>query len=760
MGENLVIVESPAKAKTIEKFLGGKYTVKSSFGHIRDLKKKGLGIDIENGFTPLYEISSDKKKTVSELTEAASKAATVWLASDEDREGEAIAWHLAETLHLPEEKTRRIVFHEITKNAILEAIEHPRGIDMDLVRAQQARRVLDRIVGFELSPILWKKIQPKLSAGRVQSVALRLIVDREREIAAFQPHPFFRVEGIFQVPGSRKGVKAVLDRKFDTEAEARAFLEQCRDAQFEITSIDKREARRSPAAPFTTSTLQQEAARKLGFSVSQTMSIAQRLYEAGRITYMRTDSMNLSSLALGTIKGKITELYGERYSKVRKYQTRSKGAQEAHEAIRPTYADVLEIEGTSTEKKLYELLWKRTIACQMADAIIEKTDVEISGDRFTEKFRVTGEQVLFDGFLKVYSEGRDDEDEQEGTLLPPLEKGMQLRYESIVAGEKFTQHPPRYSEATLVKKLEELGIGRPSTYASTVSTITTRGYIIKGDKPGVAQDCCELTLKDGSVTRKVKNEVTGAEKKKLLPENIGILVTDFLAANFADILNYGFTAEVEESFDKVAKGRMKWDKVIADFYGPFHQEVSQSLEDREHTHSERLVGTDPGSGKPIIARIGRFGPLIQKGASDDPDKQFVSLKKGQLIETVTLEEALQLLSLPRTVGHYGDSEITAAIGRFGPYVKYGSHFVSLAKGMDPYTVTEAQAIALIEESQNKEAKKVIADFPHSGIQILNGRFGPYIKKGKDNFKIPKKKDPSSLTEEDCLIIIEKTKKNK
>ena len=760
MGENLVIVESPAKAKTIEKFLGGKYTVKSSFGHIRDLKKKGLGIDIENGFTPLYEISSDKKKTVSELTEAASKAATVWLASDEDREGEAIAWHLAETLHLPEEKTRRIVFHEITKNAILEAIEHPRGIDMDLVRAQQARRVLDRIVGFELSPILWKKIQPKLSAGRVQSVALRLIVDREREIAAFQPHPFFRVEGIFQVPGSRKGVKAVLDRKFDTEAEARAFLEQCRDAQFEITSIDKREARRSPAAPFTTSTLQQEAARKLGFSVSQTMSIAQRLYEAGRITYMRTDSMNLSSLALGTIKGKITELYGERYSKVRKYQTRSKGAQEAHEAIRPTYADVLEIEGTSTEKKLYELLWKRTIACQMADAIIEKTDVEISGDRFTEKFRVTGEQVLFDGFLKVYSEGRDDEDEQEGTLLPPLEKGMQLRYESIVAGEKFTQHPPRYSEATLVKKLEELGIGRPSTYASTVSTITTRGYIIKGDKPGVAQDCCELTLKDGSVTRKVKNEVTGAEKKKLLPENIGILVTDFLAANFADILNYGFTAEVEESIDKVAKGRMKWDKVIADFYGPFHQEVSQSLEDREHTHSERLVGTDPGSGKPIIARIGRFGPLIQKGASDDPDKQFVSLKKGQLIETVTLEEALQLLSLPRTVGHYGDSEITAAIGRFGPYVKYGSHFVSLAKGMDPYTVTEAQAIALIEESQNKEAKKVIADFPHSGIQILNGRFGPYIKKGKDNFKIPKKKDPSSLTEEDCLIIIEKTKKSK
>ena len=760
MGENLVIVESPAKAKTIEKFLGEKYTVKSSFGHIRDLKKKGLGIDLEHGFEPQYEISADKKKTVAELTAAAGKATTVWLASDEDREGEAIAWHLSETLGLPEEKTRRIVFHEITKNAILEAIEHPRGIDMDLVKAQQARRVLDRLVGFELSPILWKKIQPKLSAGRVQSVALRLIVDREREIAAFEPHPFFRVEGIFLVPGARKGVKAVLDRKFETEAQARDFLEKCRDARFSVSAIEKREARRTPAPPFTTSTLQQEAARKLGFSVSQTMSVAQRLYEAGRITYMRTDSMNLSSLAINTAREKITELYGAQYAKTRHYQTRTKGAQEAHEAIRPTYISTTEIEGTSTEKRLYELIWKRTVACQMADAVVEKTDVEISGDRFEEKFRVTGEQILFDGFLKVYIEGRDDEEDEENTLLPHMDEGMPLLYSAISATQRFTQHPPRYSEATLVKKLEELGIGRPSTYASTVSTITTRGYIIKGDKPGFERSYTELTLKDGDIARSEKKEMAGAEKKKLLPENIGILVTDFLAANFADILNYGFTAEVEESFDKVAKGKMRWDKVIADFYGPFHEEVAQSLEDREHTHSERLIGIDPKSGKPVIARIGRFGPLIQKGSSDDPDKQFVSLKKGQLIESVTLEEALQLLSLPRTVGKYNGAEIITAIGRFGPYVKYDGKFVSLAKGQDPYTLTEAEAIALIEESRGKEARKIIADFPASGIQVLNGRYGAYIKRGKDNFKIPKKKDPSTLTEDECLTIIGKAEKKK
>ena len=760
MGENLVIVESPAKARTIEKFLGKGYTVKSSFGHIRDLKKKGLGIDIENGFLPQYEISSDKKKTVSELKTAAGKADTVWLASDEDREGEAIAWHLAETLSLDPEKTRRIVFHEITKNAILDAIENPRDIDMNLVKAQQARRVLDRLVGFELSPILWKKIQPKLSAGRVQSVALRLIVDREREISAFEAKPYFRVEGVFYAEGSKKPIHATLDRKFDTEDEARAFLERCRGEEFHIASVDKREARRSPAPPFTTSTLQQEAARKLGYSVSQTMSIAQRLYEAGLITYMRTDSMNLSTLALGTTKEVVTRLYGAPYAKTRNYHTHTKGAQEAHEAIRPTYVSNLDIEGTATEKRLYNLIWKRTVACQMADAVVEKTDVEIRGSRIAEKFLASGEQILFDGFLKVYIEGRDDEESENLTVLPTLGEGQLLNCNQISAIQKYTQHLPRYSEASLVKKLEELGIGRPSTYASTVSTLITRGYIIKGDKPGVDQEVCQLDLRDGQITRSVRHEKTGAEKKKLLPENIGIVVTDFLAANFADILDYGFTAQVEESFDKVAKGRLSWDKVISDFYGPFHKEVDGSLQDQEHTRSERLIGYDPVSGKPISARIGRFGPLLQKGASDDPDKQFVSLRKGQLIETITLEDALQLFALPRVVGHYGDAEITTAIGRFGPYVKYDGHFVSLAKGQDPYTLTEEQAIALIEESRNKETKKVIADFTDAGIQILNGRYGPYLKKGKENYRIPKKQDAASLTLEDCLAIISKAEKKK
>ena len=760
MGENLVIVESPAKAKTIEKFLGKDYTVKSSFGHIRDLKKKGLGIDIEHGFLPQYEISSDKKKTVAELSAAAKKAQTVWLASDEDREGEAIAWHLSETLGLPADKTHRIVFHEITKTAILEAIENPRDIDLNLVNAQQARRILDRLVGFELSPILWKKIQPKLSAGRVQSVALKLIVDREREIAAFDAKTFFRVEGIFHVEGSKKPVRATLDRKLETEAEARSFLERCRGEQFSVTSVEKREARRSPAPPFTTSTLQQEAARKLGFSVSQTMSVAQRLYEAGLITYMRTDSMNLSSLALGTTKEMVTRLYGAPYSKVRNYHTRVKGAQEAHEAIRPTYVSNQDIEGTATERRLYNLIWKRTVACQMADAVVEKTDVEIRGSHLSEKFLASGEQILFDGFLKVYIEGRDDEEDEVQAVLPHISEGQLLRCEQISAMEKTTQHPPRYSEASLVKKLEELGIGRPSTYASTVSTITTRGYIIKGDKPGSVRDCCELTLRDDEIRRTLRQERIGAEKKKLLPENIGIVVTDFLSANFADILNYGFTAQVEESFDKVAKGKLLWDKVISDFYGPFHKEVENSLQDREHTHADRLIGSDPASGKPIIARIGRFGPLLQKGATDDPDKQFVSLGKGQLIESITLEEALKLFALPRVVGHKDGQEIITAIGRFGPYVKFEGKYVSLTKGLDPYTLTEEQAIALIEESRNKEARKLISDFPASGIQVLNGRYGPYIKKGKENYKIPKKQNPETLTEEDCLAIISKADKKK
>ena len=760
MGENLVIVESPAKAKTIEKFLGKGYTVKSSFGHIRDLKKKGLGIDIAHGFLPEYEISSDKKKTVADLSAAARKAETVWLASDEDREGEAIAWHLAQTLDLPIEKTRRIVFHEITKTAILEAIENPRDIDMNLVQAQQARRVLDRLVGFELSPILWKKIQPKLSAGRVQSVALRLIVDREREIAAFTSKAYFRVEGLFLAEGSKKAFKATLDRRFDTEEEARAFLERCRDEQFCVSKVDKKKASRTPAPPFTTSTLQQEAARKLGFSVSQTMSLAQRLYEAGLITYMRTDSTNLSSLALATTKQVVTEQFGPEYAKTRNYRTRIKGAQEAHEAIRPTYVSNFEIEGTATERRLYNLIWKRTVACQMADALVEKTDLEISGLRIPEKFIATGEQILFDGFLKVYIEGRDDEEDESVATLPPVAEGQMLSFRRIAALEKYTQHLPRYSEASLVKKLEDLGIGRPSTYASTVSTLTTRGYIVKGDKPGVKKESAALVLADGNITRSTAPEVIGAEKKKLLPENIGIVVTDFLSANFGDILDYGFTASVEESFDKVAKGRLAWDKVISDFYGPFHNEVEGSLQDREHTRSERVIGTDPATGKPVIARIGRFGPLVQKGANDDPDRQFVSLGKGQLIESITLDEALRLFALPRTVGRYGDHEITTAIGRFGPYVKYDGKYVSLAKGQDPYTITETQAVALIEESLAKETKKVIADFPDSGIQVLNGRYGPYLKKGKDNFKIPKKKDPASLSEQDCIDIISQAARKK
>ena len=760
MGENLVIVESPAKAKTIEKFLGKGYTVKSSFGHIRDLKKKGLGIDIENGFLPQYEISADKKKTVADLTAAAKKADTVWLASDEDREGEAIAWHLFETLGLSEERTKRIVFHEITKTAIVEAIENPREIDMNLVKAQQARRVLDRLVGFELSPILWKKIQPKLSAGRVQSVALRLIVDKEREIAAFDSTPYFRVEAVFVPEASKRSVKAVLDKRFETESDARAFLEKCKGASFCVESIDRHEAKRSPAPPFTTSTLQQEAARKLGFSVSQTMSIAQRLYESGLITYMRTDSTNLSGLALATTKEKIIELYGAEYSKTRNFHTRVKGAQEAHEAIRPTYVSQVEIEGSSTEKRLYNLIWKRTVACQMSDALVEKTEVTIGSGSFAEKFLISGEQILFDGFLKVYIEGRDDEEDEENAVLPGFGEGQLLKCSSVSALERFTQRPPRYSEASLVKKLEELGIGRPSTYASTVSTITTRGYIIKGDKPGIEKEFCELVLRDGEITRSARKERTGAEKKKLLPENIGIVVTDFLEANFPDILDYGFTAGVEESFDKVAKGKMKWDKVISDFYAPFHKEIDKSLEDREHTNAERLIGTDPKTGKPVIARIGRFGPLVQRGSSDDPEKQFVSLKKGMLIENITLEEALQLLSLPRTVGHYKDFEIITAIGRFGPYVRYDGKFVSLAKGQDPYSLTEEQAVKLIEESLDKDTKKVIADFPSSGIQVLNGRYGPYIKRGKENFKIPRKNNPATLTEEECLAIISKAGKKK
>ena len=760
MGANLVIVESPAKAKTIEKFLGEGYTVKSSFGHIRDLAKKNLGIDINNGFQPEYEISDDKKKVVSELKSLAKKADTVWLASDEDREGEAIAWHLQQALDLKESNTKRIVFHEITKDAILNAIKNPRTVDINLVMAQQARRVLDRLVGFELSPILWKKVAPKLSAGRVQSVALRLIVDREREIMAFTSQPYYKVTGEFNPQSLSKTVKikGALDSNFATRQEAEAFLEKCKEADFHIQKIEKKELSRTPAPPFTTSALQQEASRKLGFSVSQTMRIAQKLYESGLITYMRTDSTNLSDLAINSIKQVITEQYGADYSKVRAYKTKSKGAQEAHEAIRPTYASNLTIEGTPQEKKLYALIWKRAVASQMADAILEKTNMTISANNLAEKFISQGEQVKFDGFLKLYLESKDDEadNEDENQLLPALTEGEVLNTLEISATQKFTQKPPRYSEASLVKKLEDLGIGRPSTYAPTITTISQRGYIIKDNREGEEREYTKLTLKKGVIKNETLTEKTGVEKNKLFPQDIGILVTDFLSNNFENILDYGFTAKVEETFDQVAAGQLIWNELIGDFYTPFHHKVEETLKESVHTNAERVLGTDPVSGKPLIVRLGKFGPLVQKGANDDPDKQFAGLPKGKLIESITLEEALPLFELPRTVGEYNDKTIVAAIGKFGPYIRYNNKFISLGKLYSPYTVTIEEAINLIEESAKKEAEKFINEFPEYDIQILNGRFGAYLKHGGENYKLPKGVEAKNLTAEECLEIIKST----
>ena len=761
MGENLVIVESPAKAKTIEKFLGKGFTVKSSFGHIRDLEKKNLGINIENGFEPVYEISDDKKKVVSELKSLAKKADTVWLASDEDREGEAIAWHLFHALNLKEENTKRIVFHEITKSAILNAIENPRSIDNNLVMAQQARRVLDRLVGFELSPILWKKVAPKLSAGRVQSVAVRLIVEREREIMAFNSTPYFRVTGVFHPQSAKKSVKvnATLDTRFTTREEAAQFLEKCSKASFAIGSVEKKHISRTPAPPFTTSALQQEAARKLGLSVSQTMRIAQKLYESGLITYMRTDSTNLSQLAINSIKGVVTQEFGAEYSKVRQYKTKSKGAQEAHEAIRPTYPANSTIEGTPQEKKLYNLIWKRTVASQMADAELEKTDITITGSTFAEKFISQGEQVVFDGFLKLYLESKDDEEmEDENQLLPVLEEKEVMENLEITATERFTQKPPRYSEASLVKKLEELGIGRPSTYAPTISTITQkRGYVVKENREGTEREYTRLALKEGKITSTRHKEIAGAEKGKLFPEDIGILVTDFLGKNFENILDYGFTAKVEEDFDKIAAGKLVWNKVIESFYSPFHNQVDVTLHESTHTNAERVLGTDPASGKTMIVRLGKFGPLVQKGTNDDPDKQFASLQKGQLIESITLEQALKLFELPREVGEFNGKKIVAAVGRFGPYIRHDGKFISLGKDYDPRTVDEATAISLIEEHARKEAEKFIAHFEAEDIQVLNGRFGAYIKHGGENYKLPKGTDAKALDVAACLEIIANTK---
>ena len=754
-GQNLVIVESPAKAGTIQKYLGSSYVVKSSFGHIRDLQDNELSIDVSNGFAPQYVIPSDKKKVVTELKKAAKEAETVWLASDEDREGEAISWHLFETLGLSKENTQRIVFHEITKPAILNAIENPREIDMSLVNAQQARRVLDRLVGFELSPVLWRKIQPKLSAGRVQSVALRLVVDREREILNFKSEQYYKVDAIFHPEGTPEKtlVKATLDRRFPDMESAKAYLERCIGAEFSICGIEKKEGNRFPAAPFTTSTLQQEAARKLRMSVSQTMSIAQRLYEHGLITYMRTDSTNLSSLAINTAKNFICENFGEEYSRVRQYKTKSKGAQEAHEAIRPTYIENTSIEGTPQEQKLYELIWKRTVASQMADARILRTDIKVASDKGEEKFNVQASQILFDGFLKLYMESTDEpQQDDEMVILPEMNIGDRMFDIEISADCKFTSAPSRYSEATLVKKLEELGIGRPSTYAPTISTLTKgRGYIVKGDKTGEKLPVTNLTLKNGVIKSASKNETVGSEKGRLLPQDIGMIVADYLVKNFPDVLDYKFTANVEEDFDKIADGDMEWNSVISQFYGPFHNKVQETLSNKEYSNISRELGVDPKDGQMLVARFGQYGPYVQKGEGDN--KQYASLGTGQLIESITLEEALKLFELPRTVGQHDGIDIVCTKGRFGPYMKYGDKNISLPRGTDPLKIDLDTCIRLIEESLNKKAGGVLAEYPESDIQVIDGTYGPYIKHAGGNYKLPKGTDPATLTEEKCKEII-------
>ncbi|MBR0286709.1 MAG: type I DNA topoisomerase [Bacteroidales bacterium] len=759
--KNLVIVESPGKVKTIQQYLGKDYLVKASIGHIRDLEEHKLSVDVQNGFQPEYVIPSNKKKVVAELGKLASEAQTVWLASDEDREGEAISWHLRETLQLPADKTRRIVFHEITKNAILEAIEHPRDIDMNLVNAQQARRVLDRLVGFELSPILWRKIQPKLSAGRVQSVALRLIVDREKEIMAFEPVPYYRVEAQFRPEGVATPVKAALDTRFATEEEARKFLQDSIGATYRVASVEKKEGVRVPAAPFTTSTLQQEAARKLHFPVSTTMRVAQTLYERGLITYMRTDSTNLSSLALATAKQFITENYGAVYLHTRQYHTKSKGAQEAHEAIRPTYITNVEIEGTAQEKKLYELIWKRTVASQMAESRVMNTTLKVSSDKRPELYGIQSVEILFDGFMKVYLEGRDDEDNapEEEVILPGMKQGDLMIEEGVSAQCKFTAPPSRYSEATLVKKLEELGIGRPSTYAATVDTLTRgRGYAVKGDKEGKTYKVTNLTLKNGVIKSSQKNEVVGAEKGKLLPQEIGFIVTKYLVDNFTDILDYDFTANVETDFDEVAEGKKAWNQTIEEFYNPFHKHVDAVLHDGNYSKVTREIGVAP-DGEKVIAAFGKFGPYVQKGEGEN--RQSASLAKGQLIETLTLEEALKLLELPRTVGQLNGVDVVATRGRFGPYLKYGDKNVKLPRGKDPLRISLEECETLIQEaSAEKPAQAYLAEF--GDIKVINGRYGPYIKQGASNYKIPKGKDATKLTEADCQEIIaqsEPTKKS-
>jgi DNA topoisomerase-1 len=767
MAKNLVIVESPAKAKTIEKFLGSDYTVKSSFGHVRDLMKNEMSIDIANGFEPLYEISDDKKKLVSELKTAVSKADTVWLASDEDREGEAIAWHLHETLKLKNKDTKRIVFNEITKPAILHAIENPRDIDMNLVDAQQARRVLDRLVGYEISPILWRKIKPSLSAGRVQSVSVRLIVEREEEIKNFKETSHYKVVAVFDIPDSKETLSAELSHKFDTEAEAEQFLNDCIGAAFTVDATEKKPTKRTPTAPFTTSTLQQEASRKLGFSVSRTMQVAQQLYESGLITYMRTDSVNLSSLAINMAKQEITSLYGEKYSKPRQYHTKTKGAQEAHEAIRPTYLQNHTITGDASQKRLYELIWKRTIASQMSDAELEKTTVNINISTRSEKFIASGEVVLFDGFLKVYMESTDDEHEEGGeNLLPPLAKGMTLDLAKAEAIQRFSQHPPRYTEASLVKKLEELGIGRPSTYAPTISTIQKREYVVKEDREGTVREYNLLTLSKGAVKKAKKTEKVGTEKSKLFPTDIGMVVNTFLMDNFADIVDYNFTATVEKDFDEIASGKKSWRKIIESFYKPFHKNIEQVSEKTHRTTGERLLGTDPKSGKNVYAKIGRYGAMVQIGESKSDEKPtFASLKKSQSIDTITLDEALALFALPRVAGQKDGKDLTVSIGKFGPYVRFDGKFYSLAKTDDPYTVTAERCCEIIaakdaKDEQKKLLPRTIGQHEGKDVQANTGRFGPYLMYDGKNYRLPKGTDPMTVTLDEAVAVLKKQAKKK
>ncbi|HEY8402927.1 MAG TPA: type I DNA topoisomerase [Cytophagaceae bacterium] len=766
MSKNLVIVESPAKAKTIEGYLGKDFLVKSSYGHVRDLPKGDSAIDIENGFKPTYEISDDKKEIVNQLRKLAKEAEMVWLATDDDREGEAISWHLKEALKLDDKNTRRIVFREITKQAILNAIQSPRGIDIDLVNAQQARRVLDRLVGFEISPILWKKIKTGLSAGRVQSVAVRLVVEREREIEKFVPTSSFKVTALFDV-GKGKTMAAELAERFPTEEAAMAFLEKCKGADFSIKNLEKKPAKKSPAAPFTTSTLQQEASRKLGFSVAQTMTLAQRLYESGKISYMRTDSVNLSDFAIEAAKAEITKAFGKEFVEVRRYKTKSESAQEAHEAIRPTDFSAHEVEGDRNEQRLYELIWKRAIASQMADAQIEKTVATIGISTVPQTLTATGEVIKFEGFLKVYIESTDDDeaDEEAKGMLPPLEIGQSLTLGHLKAIERFTRPAARYTEASLVKKLEEMGIGRPSTYAPTISTIQKRGYVIKENREGKERNYRELVLSKNTIQKLDKKEITGQEKAKLFPTDVAMIVNDFLVQHFPNITDYSFTATVEKEFDEIASGKIQWDKMLANFYGAFHKKVEKTESvDRASVGTSRELGVDPVTGEKVIARLGRFGPIVQIGEADEETgkkPRFASLRKGQLIETLTLEEAMDLFKLPRETGMFEDKPMTVAIGRFGPYIKHDNKFYSLGKEDDPLEVSEARCIEIIQAKRKADAEKLIKEFPENEeVKILNGRWGPYIQVGKKNVKIPKDREPQSLTLEECLALAENAPEKK